>query len=161
VVPIRTDWLFKGEDSICSFRCAGVLIRDNKVLVQRDKNGPEYALPGGHVKIGEASRESLIREFKEEADADIVCERLIWTEECFWEWNNKLTHSIVFYYLIDLRNAAALPDGGAFIPQKDNENVLLGWLTLGALKDVTIYPAFLKEKVFDLGTQAEHFITRG
>lgn len=31
----------------------GVLIRDGKILVQRDRDGHEYVLPGGHVKIGE------------------------------------------------------------------------------------------------------------
>ena len=30
----------------------GVLVKNNRVLVQRDKNGSEYALPGGHIKIG-------------------------------------------------------------------------------------------------------------
>ncbi|NLP48405.1 MAG: hypothetical protein GX345_05605 [Clostridiales bacterium] len=51
------DWLFSGENYICNFRSAGVLIRNNKILLQRDKEGLEYALPGGHVKIGEYSIE--------------------------------------------------------------------------------------------------------
>jgi len=62
---MQTDWLFKGDNYICNFRSAGVLIRKNKVLVQRDKDSEEYALPGGHVKIGESSMDSLVREYKE------------------------------------------------------------------------------------------------
>ena len=34
---------------------------------------------------------------KEEANIEIICEKLIWVEESFWEWNNKKTHSICFY----------------------------------------------------------------
>lgn len=83
---MKPDWLFKSENYICNFRSAGVLIRNNKILVQREKDGLEYALPGGHVKIGETSMEALIREYQEEIGADITCERLIWVEECFWEW---------------------------------------------------------------------------
>lgn len=74
---MKSDWLFQSESNICSFRTVGVLLRDNKILVQWDKDGTEYALPGDHVKIGETSEESLIREYKEETGADIVCNRLI------------------------------------------------------------------------------------
>ena len=46
------DWLFRGEDYACDLRAAGVLMRDGKILLQRDKNGAEYAVPGGHVQVG-------------------------------------------------------------------------------------------------------------
>lgn len=81
---MKKDWLFNGDDFICSFRSAGVLLRNNKILVQRNRDGNDYAIPGGHVIIGETATESLIREYKEETGADIICQRLIWTEECFW-----------------------------------------------------------------------------
>ena len=79
------DWLFSDDDSICNYRTAGLLIRDNRVLVQRERYGSEYALPGGHVGFGETSRQALIREYKEETGADIECYRLIWIEEVFWK----------------------------------------------------------------------------
>lgn len=157
---MEKDWLFKGDNYICNFRSVGVLIRDNKILVQRDKDGSEYALPGGHVKIGESSIDSLIREYREETGADILCERLIWTEECFWEWNRKLTNTIAFYYLINLCDNTDIPDNGEFVSQKDNCNIVSGWLPLDELKSLTIYPSFLKEKILDIGDQAEHFITK-
>ncbi|MDE6111611.1 MAG: NUDIX domain-containing protein, partial [Eubacterium sp.] len=144
---MENDWLFKGKNYTCNFRSVGVLIKDNKLLVQRDKNGNVYALPGGHVKIGENSVNSLIREFKEETGADITCNRLIWTEECFWEWNGKSTNTIAFYYLISLNDKNTIPDNGEFISQKDNCNVLLGWVSLDKLSELTIYPSFLKDKI--------------
>ena len=67
---MQKDWIFTFENSICDLRTVGVLIRDGKILVQRDRGGNEYALPGGHVKIGETLDDGLIREFKEETDAD-------------------------------------------------------------------------------------------
>jgi ADP-ribose pyrophosphatase YjhB (NUDIX family) len=93
------DWLFETEEYICDLRTVGVLIRDNKILVQRDRVGNEFALPGGHVKIGETLENGLIREYKEETGSDIFCRRLLWSEECFWEWNGKQAHNIAFYYL--------------------------------------------------------------
>ncbi len=157
---MKKDWLFKDEDFICNFRSAGILIKNNKILLQREKNGSEYALLGGHVKIGESSSDALIREFKEETDADIICTKLIWTEECFWNWNGKKANTITFYYLVNLCENSSIPNLGEFFPQKDNCNVVLGWISLDKLKNLTVYPSFLKEKIFNINNYTEHFITK-
>ena len=156
---MKSDWLFQSESNICSFRTVGVLLRDNKILVQRDMDGTEYALPGGHVKIGQTSEESLIREYKEETGADIVFNRLIWTEETFWSWNGKEAHSIAFYYLISLTNDSDIPDD-YFESHKDNCNVVLKWVTFHEMKELTIYPAFLKDKIDNISEHIEHFVCR-
>lgn len=45
------DWLFTSDEYICDLRTAAVLVQDEKILVQRERNGNEYALPGGHVEV--------------------------------------------------------------------------------------------------------------
>ncbi len=72
------DWLFATDECICDLRTVAVLVKDNKVLVQRDKDGNEYALPGGHVKIGETLEEGLIRETQEEMGVKIASKRMLW-----------------------------------------------------------------------------------
>lgn len=157
---MKKDWLFSDNESICSFRTVGVLIRDNKILVQRDIDGDIYALPGGHVVIGETATESLVREYKEETGADIICQRLIWTEKCFWSWNNKSANTLAFYYLINLCDEKDIPDNGEFISHKDNCNVLLGWLPIEELNNIKIYPAFIKENIHNITEHTEHFVSR-
>lgn len=152
------DWIFRGEDYTCDFRAAGVLVKDGRIFVQRERDGNEYALPGGHVKIGEESAESLRREFLEEAGVDICVGRLLWTEECFWEWKGKKAHNISFYYRVELCEGEVIPEG--FLPQGDNENVVMGWMDIDEIKSVTIYPEFLKEMIFDMDAPARHFVTR-
>jgi len=154
------DILFKSDNFIFDVRTVGVLIRDGKLLVQREENGTEYALPGGHVKLGETTTEGVIREYKEETGADIRCQRLLWTEECFWEWNDQKAHSLAYYYLVELWDGSAIPDGGKFISHKDNPNVIIGWIPLDQLADITIYPTFLKKKIFDLEGPPAHFISK-
>ncbi len=74
---IEKDWLFSSDTYTCGLRAAGLLILDDKILVQRDLSGNEYALPGGHIKIGETLEDGLIREYREEMGADILIKRLL------------------------------------------------------------------------------------
>ena len=150
------DWLFRSEEGTCSFRCAAVIIRNGKVLLQRDLG--EYALIGGHVQMGETGAEAVEREFQEELGVEIRCQRMLWTEECFWEWKGRLNHTLSFYYLADFCEGSDFPDDGCFHPQKDNQRVEIGWVPIAELDDIIVYPEFLKQRIHDL--KPGHFITR-
>ena len=152
------DWLFSGDNFVCGFRSVGILVRDSKILVQRDKDGTEYALPGGHVKIGETAEASIIREYKEETGADITCGRIIWVDESFWKWGEKDSHTIAFYFLVSLQNSLDIPDNGEFFSQKDNCDVVLKWMSLDELGGITIYPTYLKDKISNIADGIEHFV---
>ena len=81
---MKKDWFFSNEDSICNYRTAGVLTRNNKILVQ-----DEY-----------------------------------------------------------------------FESHKDNSNVFLEWVGIDELNNITIYPAFIKEKIKDISNNTiEHFVS--
>ena len=150
------DWLFETDEGTCNFRCAGVIMRNGKVLLQRDQG--EYALIGGQVRIGETGENAVIREFQEELGVRIRCGQMLWSEECFWQWKGRMTHTLSFYYQIDFCEGSDFPDDGGFRSQLDNSRVEIGWVPLEKLKELTVYPAFLKERIFDL--KKGHFITR-
>jgi len=157
---MEKDWLFTVDNCICDVRTVGVLVRDGKILVQRDTGGCEYALPGGHIRIGETLEEGLVREFREETGVKIRCERMLWSEECFWEWKGRKAHNLAFYYRIELEPGEELPDTGEFVPHKDNAHVLLGWLPVEEIPNVTIYPRFLREEITCLDGPGKHFVSR-
>ena len=154
---MKKIWMFSDENNMCGLRTAGVLIRNNKILVQREKDGMEYALPGGAVKFGETSENSLIMRFSEETGANIICNRLIWTEELFWKWGNKNAHGIAFYYLISLVDKSISDD--YFGTHKANPNVVFEWIAIEEIKGTTIYPSFIKEKIENISENIEHFIS--
>ena len=158
---MKKDWLFVSDEYICDLRAAAVLVKNGKVLVQRERDGSEYALPGGHIKIGETLEDGLIREIEEEMGVKIECRRLLWSEECFWSWNGKQAHNIAFYFLVELCEDFEIPDGAKFVSQKDNCNVLLGWMPIEEIQNVTIYPEFLKKEIFHLNDPMKHFGSRG
>lgn len=158
---MERDWMFAADGYICDVRTVGVLIRDGKILVQRERDGNEYALPGGHIRVGETLEKGLIREFKEETGADIVCTEMLWSEECFWEWAGRKVHNIAFYYRVELCPGSELPEAGGFISHKDNCNVVIGWMPVEEIAGAVIYPEFLKEEIHCLHGPRKHFVTQG
>lgn len=158
---MNQDWIFSVDNNTCGVRTVGVLVRDGKILVQRDRDGNEYALPGGHIQIGETLEAGLIREYKEETGADISCLRMLWSEECFWEWKGKKAHNLSFYYLVELQENSDIPDTGEFVSHKDNCNVVIGWIPIEEIQNVTIYPEFFKEEIYHLDEPIKHFVSEG
>lgn len=156
----QMNWSFFRENNICNFRSAGVLLKNRKLLVQKEKDGEEYALPGGLVNIGETSEQAVIRRYKEETGADIICQRLIWIDESFWEWNNRKAHTITWYYLISLKDENSILDNGQFFAQKCNDNVVVGLMPLENIHNITIYPTFIKDKITNISSYIEHFICK-
>ena len=55
---------------------------------------------------------------------------------------------IPFYYLIKLCDDFKIPDNGEPVSQKDNCNVITGWMPLDQLQNITIYPEFLKKEIY-------------
>lgn len=149
------DWNFKNGNQICNFRSVGVLIHEGNVLIQKD--GDEYALPGGCVKIGETAEKACIREFAEETGLNILCKRMIWVDESFWSWNGLDAHTIAFYFLVDTNDVFDYSD---FSSQKDNCNILLEWKNIAEVKNLNIYPDFIKSKITDISDNIEHFVYR-
>lgn len=160
----QRDILFKTEDNIFSYRVAGILIRDGRILLQRPINDTGYAFPGGHVSFGETNEETLIREFKEEISADINVHGLQWVAEIFFPWGDKPCHQICLFYRISLCDEMQIPLSGTFnaIDELDSLNIDLefSWIPLSEIKNIELYPINAKEKLEKLSDKIEHFIYR-
>ncbi len=154
------DWIFSGEGWMCGVRVAGVLLRNGKILLQREADGSEYAIPGGHIRIGETLEDGLKREWQEEMGTKILLKRMLWTEECFWEWKGKQAHDLAFYFLIGLEDEDALPDDGLLHPHKDNSRIVLEWMPLEKLKAIVVYPEFINNENLNDNAPVKHFVTR-
>lgn len=84
-----------GLGIIIRSRC--ILVRDGKVLLQREKNGV-YSIPGGRVEFLESLPFTVIREMKEEAGIEVLPERLVYIVETLNERKGRPRHEILFYF---------------------------------------------------------------
>jgi ADP-ribose pyrophosphatase YjhB (NUDIX family) len=55
----------------------GVVFRDNKILMIREKIDDNWALPGGFCDIGLSPSENIVKELKEESGFDVVATKLL------------------------------------------------------------------------------------
>ena len=155
--------MFKTEEFVFSYRVAGILIRDGKILLQRPP-GDDYSFIGGHVAAMETTRETLVREFKEEIHADIEVSDLLAVGEVFFPWKNRPCHQIGLYYAVHLLAETAVPLEGTFHGYDDlgGERIDLDfcWVPLKQLSEITVYPLGLKEHILSGSKDVLHFVTR-
>jgi len=158
------DFIFKTNEFVFSYRIAGILIYNNKVLLQKPLNDNGFSIPGGHVSFGETSEQTLIREFREEIGADIAVDKLILIGENFFPWGEKPCQQIGLYYTISLLNNAQIPLEGTFkaVDEMGNERIDLDftWIPLKELDKITLYPTNIKQYLLSVPAHPEHFVYR-
>ncbi|MCQ2381956.1 MAG: NUDIX domain-containing protein [Clostridia bacterium] len=60
------DLKIKNEREEFHCRSCGVIKQNNKFLIMRVNRSEYYHIPGGHIELGETSKDAVIREIKEE-----------------------------------------------------------------------------------------------
>ena len=148
------DIKLRDENNNFKFRVAGCLIVNNKILTVQICNCGFYSFPGGHVHIGEDTQSAVLREFKEETSLDCKIVKLLSCNENFFKsGENKFTHELGFYYLLEGDNISTED----FCVDENDEGVIkhldFKWYDLDKLDNVDLRPLtikqLLKEKIFD------------
>jgi len=85
---------------------AAIIEKDNKYFVTQRGYGDYkdwWEFPGGKIEEGETPQEALIREIKEELDADIIIDKYLCTVECDYpEFHIKMDCYICSLLSIDI-----------------------------------------------------------
>ncbi len=121
----------------CVFiRCKG------EILVCEHKNKNYYSLPGGRVKVGEDSKEALLRELKEELNYDLGENDLRITRviENFFVSKGQNVHEYLFVYLCDLDESLYNGD----FKNLENENITMNWVKEEAFILFDVEPGVIK-----------------
>lgn len=109
---------------------AAIIIRDGKVFATQRGYGEWkdwWEFPGGKIEAGECPQEALVREIKEELDAEIEVGELIETVE----WDYPAFHLTMHCFVCSLVSES----------MHLNEHEASAWLTREALHSVKWLPA--------------------
>lgn len=135
---------------IFNFRSGVILMDNHRVLLHQKEGDNFWALPGGRVAMFESSRETAVREIREEIGVDITIDRLLWHTENFFLFENKRFHELVDYYLGRLLGNSNIRDQGEFKGLEGKETLIYKWFPISELQEVELYPVFLREGLHSL-----------
>ena len=156
------DIIFKTDEYVFSYRVAGLLLYNGKVLLQKPLNDTAYAIPGGHVSLGETNEETLVREFKEEINAEIKVDKLKLVGELFFFFFDKPCHQICLFYNVLLIDNATIPLNGVFLgtEQLEDKSFILefSWVDIKDIETIELYPIEAKKYIAAGLSQVEHFV---
>lgn len=109
---------------------AAIIIKNGKVFATQRGYGEFkdwWEFPGGKIESGEGSKEALVREIREELDAEIEVDELLETIE--WDYPNF--HLTMHCFICSLMSES----------MHLNEHEAAAWLTRGTLRSVKWLPA--------------------
>lgn len=112
-------------------RSAGILIKDDKVLLIRHQKGENtyWLLPGGGVDYGETMEESLKREFSEECNIDVEVKDMVFISQGIAP--DKSRHIIHMNFAVEyIGGELRVGDEGIlkevrYLPIEDIDNIIL------------------------------------
>ncbi|SES42332.1 NUDIX hydrolase [Psychrobacillus sp. OK032] len=154
------DISFETVEGRFNYRVAGLLIHDDKLLIMKDEDQSYYYVPGGRVMLNETSEDAVKREIREELSIEVNVKRLLWVNENFFveATLQEKFHEICFFYLVELKNDEFISRGNEFTVNENGKIHTYYWKYLEELKDINLYPLFLKERITELPMSVDHVV---
>ncbi|WBW96316.1 NUDIX domain-containing protein [Oceanirhabdus sp. W0125-5] len=123
----------------------GIVIKDDKIILNEFGNGEYFNIPGGAVEPGETVKDAVVREIQEETGLDVTVGELIYTLEyepnkCDFMYGKVPHISFVFRCYVngdDTIKSPTIPDVNPDNPKLVGEPK---WIPISRLKDINYIP---------------------
>ena len=151
---------FVRENKWFRYRAGAIIIENGCVLFAQNEMDDYYYSIGGGVHMGETAEDAVKREVLEETGVAYEIDRLAFIHENFFYGSGSLDgldcHEISIYFLMKPRGTQEL-QSNSFTDKGVPEH--MHWLPLSELQNYKAFPAFFKDKLFNLSNFVEHVIT--
>ena len=155
------DARIKTEEGRLKLRVTGIIINDNKVLIEI-YDGKVYCLPGGTINMNETSEDAIIRELKEEIDKDFIIDSLVSINEEFYvNYKDEKTHCVNFYYKMKFKNIDDVNSIDLERVENDHGTILqhhYKWVDLKDLDNIKLVPVEIKKEIISGEFNIHHII---
>lgn len=151
------DITFRLTEGTFNFRVAAIMIHEGKLLIMKSSDAPYWYIPGGRVHLQERAEAAILRELQEELEVCPNGIRPLWMVQDFYneDVNHQDYHELGLYFLADVENTQLLARGEEFYGEEEGKSNIFRWTPFEELKDLYLYPLFIKEEIFRLPEQLQ------
>ncbi|MGM9878930.1 MAG: NUDIX hydrolase [Bacilli bacterium] len=148
-------------DVLLNIRAVAVIEKDGKVLFQKRKQDEFWALPGGKVRVGEQSVDTIKRELQEELNINrFEIKRCNSVSEYFFTFDKTDIHQYIFSYIVNVENDEWICfEDEEFNGVEKTENLVFKWFDINNLDNAPIKPDFLKGQIDKINNNEVIFTT--
>ena len=155
----NTDLTIKDTDNMLNIRVAGIIIKDNRVLMVKNLRSDYIYSLGGRLKFGESARQGVVREVEEETGIRLEIDRLGFIHENFFIGStpskmNRQVYEITFYFYMKVPGDFHIETHTA---TADGDGETLVWLDWHS--DEKYYPQFFKTELDTPSQEIKHIVT--
>ena len=143
---MQRDLSFMVDDFHLNVRVGVILRYEDKTVLEVSRLGLNSVIPGGRIRIGESSRDAIIREMREEMNISLDEDRLsyVTTLENFFVYNSVKVHELFFVYSYTVSDAE-LEVINALSGNMDNETTYFKLVNNGELEKYDLLPVRLRD----------------
>ena len=146
------DITFRMPEGTFNFRVAAIIVHEGKLLIMKSSDAPYWYIPGGRVHLQETAETAIRREMLEELAIEPRIVRPLWMVQNFYneDVNREDYHELGLYFLVDVQGTDLLSRGEEFYAEEEGKANIFRWTPFEELKDLYLYPLFIKEEIFRL-----------
>jgi 8-oxo-dGTP pyrophosphatase MutT (NUDIX family) len=127
-------------------RSAGIWIYDAHILLESLADRELWGIPGGSVEPGESLEQACVREYAEETDLAVRCDRLAIVHEHFWIDNGQAGQEYCFYFIV----CPAEDIGEQPVVASREGHLQFRWCAISELPKIDFVPRALQDYLTDL-----------
>ncbi len=158
-VPARKMITYHAEGMQFNYRVVGVCVDDGHVLMHKVEGEDFWSLPGGRCELLEPSAEALARELREELEAEVRVERLLWLVENFFRYDGRNFHELGLYFKVELPpDYPHLDKAVTFHGDEGGQRLLFRWFPVDKLEHERVFPTFLRQRMAQLPESIVHLV---